>query len=87
LLWHEDMPDNWKELADYLDTATINISDQLATRDFIEEIIEFGRQVLVYTINDHQRARVLQSWGVDGFFTDVPDIIEDALLKPVRGTA
>lgn len=81
LLWHEDTPPNWKDLADYLDTSVINISDQLATREFIEEIIDFEKRILVYTINDGQRARQLQGWGVDGFFTDAPDILQENLLK------
>jgi glycerophosphoryl diester phosphodiesterase len=79
LLWHEDMPADWKALADHLDVATVNISDQLASRDFIEEIIDFKKSVLVYTINDFQRARQLQAWGVDSMFTDMPDVLQEAL--------
>jgi glycerophosphoryl diester phosphodiesterase len=37
--------------------------------------------VLVYTINDPQRARQLQSFGVDAFFTDNPDVLQESLLK------
>jgi len=80
LLRHEDMPENWKDLADYLEVSTINISDELASREFIEEIIDFEKPVLVYTVNDPIRARQLQSWGVDGFFSDVPDVIAENLL-------
>ncbi len=81
LLWHEDMPADWVELADYLDAATINISDQLATRDFIRQIAEMEKPALVYTINDPHRARILQSWGVASMFTDVPDVILEGMLQ------
>jgi glycerophosphoryl diester phosphodiesterase len=81
LLWHDDMPADWEELAKYLDVASVNISDQLASREFIEEIIDLKKAVCVYTINDSQRARQLQGWGVDAFFTDMPDVLQESLLK------
>lgn len=80
LLWHDDMPPDWKGLCDYLDACAVNISDQLATREFIEEIIDYEKAVLVYTVNDPMRARQLQAWGVDGMFTDVPDTVGEMLL-------
>ncbi len=81
LLLDTEWPPNWKDLADYLDVATVNINGNEVEREQVEEIIDFEKGVLAYTINDPQRARLLQSWGVDGFFTDVPDVIEGALLK------
>lgn len=81
LLWHDDMPQDWKALAEYLDVSTINISNELATRPFLEDIIDFGKPVAVYTINDPQRARHLISWGTDAVFTDVPDTIREAIPK------
>ncbi len=81
LLWHENMPADWKGLADYLEVDAVNISDQLATREFVEEVIDFGKGILVYTINDGHRARQLQGYGVDGFFTDAPDVLQENLLK------
>lgn len=81
LLWHEDMPADWAQLAEYLEASTINISDHLATREFMDEISDTGRPVLVYTVNDPLRARQLQGWGVDSMFTDVPDVIQENLLK------
>ncbi len=69
---------NWMELANYLDVSCININgrDLSLTREAVEAYIETGRQVLAYTINDPMRARTLFNWGVDGVFTDVPDVIE-----------
>jgi glycerophosphoryl diester phosphodiesterase len=81
LLWHDDMPADWRQLAEYLDVASVNISNQLASREFIEDIIDMKKAALVYTINDPVRARELQRWGVDGFFTDAPDLLMESLLK------
>jgi glycerophosphoryl diester phosphodiesterase len=81
LLWHDEMPPDWKGLAEYLDVAAVNISNELASREFVEEIIDMKKLVLVYTINDSQRARQLQGYGVDAFFTDNPDVLQESLLK------
>lgn len=80
LLLETEWPDNWKELADYLDATTININGNTATRDMVEEIIDLEKPILAYTINDPLRARLLRSWGVDAVFTDDPDAIKSNLF-------
>lgn len=80
LLLDTEWPENWKDLADYLDVKTININGNTCTREQVEDIIDMEYPVLAYTINDPQRARILQSWGVDSMFTDVPDIVEASLF-------
>lgn len=77
----QGMPENWRDIVDYLDGTTVNIGNKMVTRELIEEIIEFEKAILVYTINDPQRARLLQSWGVDAVFSDCPDVIAQNLLK------
>lgn len=80
LLLETEWPENWKDLAEYLNTATININGNACTREQVEEIIDYGKPIIAYTINDPRRARLLQSWGVDSVFTDVPDVILESLL-------
>ena len=72
--WHrglilpKDWPDNWAELAEYLQVSTININGNECAQDQVAAIRELGKPVLTYTINDPSQARILQSWGVDGSF-------------------
>lgn len=80
LLLDDEWIPNWQELADYLEVSTINVNGNLVSREQVEGIIDFGKPILAYTINDPHRFRTLQSWGVDGVFTDVPDVIKDAIL-------
>lgn len=80
LLDGEELPENWRELCDYLACTTVNISKEMATRSAIEEIVDHGKQVAVYTVNDPVLARRLLSWGADSVFTDVPDVIAENLL-------
>lgn len=82
LLLPEEWPENWKDIADYLDVSTINVNNDGLSRENVEMIIdELELPVLVYTVNDPDRARQLQGWGVDAFFTDTPDVILENLLS------
>lgn len=81
LLLPAEWPENWKELAEYLQVSTVNIDGNQCTREQIEAIIDLGKPVLAYTINDPERGRFLQRWGVDGFFSDEPDVLKEALFQ------
>lgn len=74
------IPENWKELSDYFDVSALHISKEIATRETVEEIIDYDKKILVYTVNDGLDARRLQSYGVDCICSDVPDVIEDNML-------
>lgn len=76
----EEWPENWDELAKYLDISTLNINGNAANDDQIRAALELEKPILAYTINDPDRARLLQSWGVYSFFSDEPDVIMDGIL-------
>ena len=84
--WHrgfllpQEWPDNWRELAEYLKVSTINLNGNTCDYDDVQAAMELGLPILAYTINDQDRARQLLTWGVDGFFSDEPDVIKDGLL-------
>ena len=84
--WHRGLilppewPENWAELAQYLKVDTINTPGDTTSRDQFESIMDMGKLALAYTINNAEQIRQLQSWGVDGFFSDVPDVAKDGLF-------
>ncbi|HPF78704.1 MAG TPA: glycerophosphoryl diester phosphodiesterase [Alphaproteobacteria bacterium] len=80
LIGGDDMPENWKDLADYLDVRTVNLGSNLVTPELVEEITDLDLATLVYTVNDPQLARQFQSWGVASMFSDEPDLILENLL-------
>ena len=80
ILLPEEWPENWAELVEYLKVSTINLNGNKVNRNQIEDAVDMELPVLAYTINDPLKARELQSWGVDGFFSDEPDIIIENLL-------
>lgn len=80
LLLPKDWPENWRELAEYLQVSSVNLDGRACTREQVQQALELKKPVLAYTINDPHRARLLQSWGVSGFFTDAPDALQGSLL-------
>ncbi len=80
LLLPKDWPENWLELAQHLEAASVNINGNEITREELEDIIDAGYMALAYTINDPQRAKMLQGWGIDAVFSDNPDVILENLL-------
>lgn len=79
LIGGNEMPENWKEIADYLDVKTINLGSRLVTRQVADEVMDLELPLLVYTVNDPVQARQLQKLGVDAFFSDNPDTILENL--------
>jgi len=78
----DDLPQNWKDIAKHLNAKTVNINGNRPdlSREFIEDIVDEGYGIMAYTINNPLRAKELLQWGVDGVFTNVPDVIRDELL-------
>ncbi len=81
LIGGDEMPENWLELADYLDVQTINLGSRLVTEEICEAVMNEEYGLLVYTVNDPMEARRLQQWGVDCFFSDTPDVVLENLVK------
>lgn len=75
------MPENWREMAEYLDVSTMNLGSRLVTRAVADEVMDLELPLLVYTVNDPMEARRLQKLGVDGFFSDCPDVILENLVS------
>lgn len=68
-VWNDD----WREQANRLKVASVNLSDNITTQARIAEIKQAGYKVLVYVVNKAERAKILYTWGVDGVFSDFPD--------------
>ncbi len=79
LIGGEEMPDSWKDMAEYLDVSTINLGSKLVTRTVADDVMDLEKPLLVYTVNDAMQARALQKLGVDAFFSDCPDVILENL--------
>ena len=64
-------------VAEELDSWSVNVSRQIASRELIDDAHDLGYRVLVYTVNDAHESERLKEWGVDGIFTDRPDLLRE----------
>lgn len=67
--------DKWSLQAEKISANSVHLSDRITNQARITEIKEKGYAVAVYTVNRVRRAKKLLSWGVDGLFTDYPDLL------------
>ena len=80
LLLPEEWTENWAELVDYLQVSSVNVNANTVTREQVESVMDIEKPILAYTVNDAHHARTLQSWGVDGFFSDTPDLLKEGIF-------
>lgn len=77
----EEWPENWREMFDYLMPSTIHVNGNSCTQDDIDLLLDLQKPIFAYTINDPERAEMLQEWGVYGFFSDEPDGLKDVIFS------
>ena len=69
--WRED----WRKLTTRLGCVSIHLNHRLLDEARVDALREAGLRILVYTVNNPQRAAELLRWGVDCICTDAIDII------------
>lgn len=71
----DEWRDDWQPLTDRLECVALHLNHRLLDAARTRELKQAGLRVLVYTVNDPQRARELLGWGVDMICTDRIDLI------------
>jgi glycerophosphoryl diester phosphodiesterase len=71
----------WREEVEALGCRTVHTDHRHLDERRAREVREAGYPLLVYTVNDPARARLLFQWGVDAVISDCPDRI--AAVAPV----
>ncbi|MCG4342432.1 glycerophosphodiester phosphodiesterase, partial [Escherichia coli] len=71
----EDWDDNWRELTERLDCVSLHIDHKALTAERVKALKDAGLRILVYTVNQPDRVRLLLDWGVDCICTDRIDLI------------
>ncbi len=67
--------DDWLALTTQLACVSIHLNHRLLNAERTAMLKAAGLRILVYTVNQPERARALLSWGVDAICTDRIDII------------
>ncbi|WCG83265.1 glycerophosphodiester phosphodiesterase [Pectobacterium sp. A5351] len=69
--WEED----WLTLTQRLGCVSIHLNHKLLTAERVAALKAAGLRILVYTVNQPDRAQTLLDWGVDCICTDRIDLI------------
>lgn len=79
LLMHEWLP-HWERVAADLRTCAIHLNHEILTAKDASAIKRMHQSLLCYTVNDRDTAARLFDWGVDGVFSDFPDVLVKSSL-------
>lgn len=71
----DEWRDDWRELTTRLGCVSIHLNHKLLDEARVRELKAAGLHILVYTVNNPQRAGTLLRWGVDTICTDRIDQI------------
>jgi glycerophosphoryl diester phosphodiesterase len=71
------IPIELKQIAKKLKAYSINISSDFIDKNIIEEAHGYGMKVFVYSINKPEEALRMKTLGIDGIFTDYPDLFQN----------
>lgn len=74
-LMHHWDPD-WAQKASNLNCFSIHTYHRILNQKRVDEIKEKQYQLLTYTVNRSRRANKLLAMGVDGIFSDYPDLLK-----------
>ncbi|MCW8916229.1 MAG: glycerophosphoryl diester phosphodiesterase [Magnetovibrio sp.] len=69
----EAIPPDWVRRMAPFGAQAMHCWDAFVTQAVVDEIVNAGKTLRVYTVNDVRRAQQLWSWGVEAVFTDHPD--------------
>lgn len=71
----DEWRDDWRELTTRLGCVSLHLNHKLLDETRVRELKAAGLSILVYTVNNPQRAATLLRWGVDTICTDCIDQI------------
>jgi glycerophosphoryl diester phosphodiesterase len=71
---NDAIPLHYAAFAEELGVVAICPSDEFVNAPYIQDAHRRGLEVFVWTINDPEEVERMCSIGVDGIFTDFPDI-------------
>lgn len=78
-------PGDWKNRLAKLECASLNLDHSHLSAALAFEVKAAGYGLLAYTVNHPARAERLWAWGVDGVFSDCPDMILGRPLSSFAG--
>lgn len=72
----ESLPRNWKHKTKQVEAVAVHLNARKLNEKKAQEIKASGYELYCYTVNDKVTAERLNRYGVDGFFSDDPDVLK-----------
>jgi glycerophosphoryl diester phosphodiesterase len=69
------IPEHFGRFAEIIGVYSVHISKKSINRQFVVDAHEKGIKVFVFTVNSGEDVALMQSLGVDGIFTDYPELL------------
>lgn len=73
-LLYYGIPVEWNKTLELLDPFSVHLSLDFLNLNFVKELQKYGKKVYVYTVNSQKDFQRIQKIGVDGFFTNNPEM-------------
>lgn len=71
-LLFEELPEEFDSVASQLQAFSINLNFDFLTQEIVDQIHAKGYKVYAYTVNKQADKKRMETWAVDGIFTDFP---------------
>lgn len=75
----DGIPLDYATFGEELGCYSINIGHEFITQEYIDDTHRRGLKMLVWTVNDTDEVTEFEAMGVDGIFSDIPDVTRAAL--------
>ena len=69
------IPKHYAQFAERLGAYSVHIKKRSVNKQFVDDAHRRGLKVFVFTINSYEDITRMQSLGVDGIFTDYPELL------------
>jgi len=71
------LPVGYAAFAEQFKAYSVNISAEFVNAEFVKDAHERGMKAFAYLVNNREDMQRMKAMGVDGIFTDYPDITAD----------
>lgn len=71
------IPTNASRLIEQIQPFSWSMDDEYVDFSFIDQVQRQGVRVMIYTVNEMDRAQALRKAGIDGIFTDYPSTLKE----------
>jgi glycerophosphoryl diester phosphodiesterase len=69
------IPEHYAQFAERLGAYSVHIKKRSVNKQLVDDAHRRGLKVFVFTVNSHEDIARMQSLGIDGIFTDYPELL------------